>query len=152
MHFTVSVFSQKPLILGALSDEPAINDTSGEGRSQHHRCCWTEEWKATTFYDPPHHINFTMGSLVCTRKVWTEETTWRRGGINHWDIFRGPAIFCVIYLFNFISCISPSTHQQSVSEDPALKRSASQYTTRNQFQQAAMKKKRRESGQSSGER
>lgn len=37
--FPVSVFSQRAVILAVLRDEPATDDTIGEGRSHEHHLC-----------------------------------------------------------------------------------------------------------------
>lgn len=59
------------------------------------------------------------------------------------------SFFILFFLIHFhiIFClqlsVSPSTSRQTVSADTALQRSASLYTTRNQFLQAAMKKRKK---------
>ncbi len=71
----------------------------------------------------------------------------RTEGLN-WRQTRKPIeLFCSLFLYFHIIfrlqlSVSPSTSRQTVSADTALQRSASLYTTRNQFLQAAMRKKR----------
>lgn len=95
---------------------------------------WMQKSQAMTLCNPPQHLN-------------SQSAHW----YPHWRQTRKPielfSSFFFLIHFHIIFClqlsVSPSTSRQTVSADTALQRSASLYTTRNQFLQAAMKKRRK---------
>lgn len=149
------MFPQRALILTGPEDEPAPDDTLGKmaGVRSTIYVLWMQESQAMTLYNPPLHLNSQSSywlphwSLV----LKTDKTE------NLLSYFTSKSyLFSFFFFFFYIIffwqlSVSPSTRQQTVSEDTTLQSSASVYTTRNQFQQAA-EKKNKESGQFSGER
>ena len=114
--FPVWMFSQRALILTRLKDEPAPDDTVGEGRSQEHWPCiilciisnsqsahWLPRWSHELKKDKTENLL----SYFVTR--------------SHplWVFF---SCFIIVFLQLFVS---PGTSQQTVSAVTALQRSAS---------------------------